>query len=89
MEYEISKIMETDIIPGANTIYSTAKITADYMLRTKSYALGIDYIRAIISNIYGPGEDSPRLVNTSLKKMLGGEHCSFSDGTQMYDYIYI
>ncbi len=89
MEYEIQTFMETDLTPGINTIYSTAKLTADYMMRTIAASKGVEYIRAVISNIYGPGENSPRLVNTSLRKMLNGEHCAFSSGEQMYDFIFI
>lgn len=89
MEYEIEATMATDTTPGINTLYSTAKVAADYMARTIAGSLGIDYIRAVISNIYGPGEMSPRLVNTSLRKLLNGEHCAFSAGEQMYDFIYI
>lgn len=89
MEYEIEAVMATDSIPGINTLYSSAKIAADYMARTVAGALGVDYIRAVISNIYGPGEMSPRLINTSLRKLLAGEHCAFSAGEQLYDFIYI
>jgi nucleoside-diphosphate-sugar epimerase len=59
------------------------------MARTIAGSAGIDYIRAVISNIYGPGELSPRLINTSIRKMLNGEHCAFSAGNQLYDFIYI
>lgn len=89
MEYEIEAIMATDAIPGLNTLYSSAKVSADYMARTIAGSLGVDYIRAVISNIYGPGELSPRLVNTSIRKLLNGEHCAFSAGEQTYDFIYI
>lgn len=89
MEYEIEAIMATENTPGINTLYSSAKVAADYMARTVAGALGIEYIRAVISNIYGPGESSPRLINTSLRKLLAGEHCSFSCGDQLYDFIYI
>lgn len=89
MEYEIEATMATDATPGINTLYCSAKVAADYMARTIAGSLGIEYIRAIISNIYGPGEMSPRLVNTSLRKMLKGEHCAFSAGEQTYDFIYI
>ena len=89
MEYEIEAVMETASTPRINTLYCIAKITADYMARTLAGSLGIDYIRGVISNIYGPGETSPRLINTSLKKLLRGEHCSFSAGEQIYDFIYI
>lgn len=89
MEYEIGALMETNMTPGVNTLYSSAKLSADYILRTLAGELKIDYIRAIISNIYGPGEISARLINTSLRKMMQGEHCSFSEGNQKYDFIYI
>ena len=89
MEYEISVAMATEKTPGINTLYCSAKLSADYMARTLAGHLGIKYIRAIISNVYGPGEISPRLVNTSLRKMLNNEHCAFSAGEQLYDFIYI
>ena len=89
MEYEIDALMATDATPGINTLYCSAKVAADYMARTVAGSLGVDYIRAVISNIYGPGEMSPRLINTSLRKLLHGEHCAFSAGEQIYDFIYI
>jgi len=89
MEYEIAAVMETDMAPGINTLYSSAKVAADYMARTIAADCGVDYVRAVISNIYGPGEVSPRLVNTSIRKLLNGEHCAFSAGEQTYDFIYI
>lgn len=89
MVFEVQATMATDAIPAMNTLYCSAKVAADYMARTISGNYGIDYIRAVISNIYGPGELSPRLINTSIRKMLRGEHCSFSAGEQLYDFIYI
>ncbi len=89
MEYEIEATMATEATPGINTLYCSAKVAADYMARTIAGSLGVDYIRAVISNIYGPGELSSRLVNTSIRKMLNGEHCAFSAGEQIYDFIYV
>ena len=53
MEYEIEATMATDVTPGLNTLYCSAKVAADYMARTLAGSLGVDYIRAVISNIYG------------------------------------
>lgn len=89
MEYEIRKLMETDRKIGINTLYSTSKVTAEYMARAIADNIGIEYVGGIISNIYGPGEYSPRLVNTTIRKLLNGEYCKFSPGEQMYDFIYI
>lgn len=89
MEYEIDAAMEEEKAPGIHTLYCSAKKSANYMARTVAGAMGIEYIRAVISNIFGPGEKSPRLVNASLRKMICGDHCAFSAGEQMYDFIYI
>lgn len=89
MEYEIEAFMKEDDTPGINTLYCSSKLAANYMARTIAASLGISYIRAVISNIYGPGERNPRLINTSLRKLLHGEHCAFSAGSQIYDFIYI
>jgi UDP-glucose 4-epimerase len=89
MEYEIAEYMKEEVVPGIHTLYSSAKLEANYMARAVSGNLGISYIRAVISNVYGPGERSPRLINTSLRKLLKGEHCPFSPGEQLYDFLYI
>lgn len=89
MEYEINELMSKEVAPGINSIYSIAKITADYMSKTVANASEIEFIRVVISNIYGPGEYSPRLINTSIRKIIKKEYCSFSPGEQIYDFIYI
>lgn len=89
MEYEIAAYMQAERVPARNTLYCTAKLSADYMARAVAGDCGIEYIRAVISNVYGPGEYSARLINTSIRKMLRGEHCAFSSGEQLYDFIYI
>ncbi len=89
MAYEVQNAFSQNDVLGINTIYSSAKMAADYMLRAIAANLGIEYNSGIISNIYGPGENSPRLINSTLRKLLKGEHCSFSSGEQLYDFIYI
>jgi nucleoside-diphosphate-sugar epimerase len=89
MEYEVDAMIKSDLSIASNTLYSSAKLAADYMAKAVCESQEISYIRAVISNIYGPGESSPRLINSSIRKMLNGEHCAFSPGKQMYDFIYI
>lgn len=88
MEYEVSALMDGEEAPPVNTLYCSAKAAANHMLRTLAAANKISYIRAVISNIYGPGEKNLRLVNASIRKMLRGERCAFSPGDQMYDFVY-
>ena len=89
MQYEVDQLIKTEKSVPSSSIYCTAKIAADYMCRAMANMRGITYISALISNIYGPGETSPRLINSSIRKLLNGEHTSFSLGMQMYDFMYI
>ena len=89
MEYEVHDTIESNANVGLGIIYSTAKLSCDYMMYILCHNIGIEYIRCIISNIYGPLEESPRLINTSIRKILNNEKVAFSPGEQMYDFIYI
>ncbi|SDA66355.1 Nucleoside-diphosphate-sugar epimerase [Lachnospiraceae bacterium G11] len=90
MIYEVEALVKTGKTLPINTIYATAKLTAGYMLKAIAARYGVEYNGGVISNIYGPGEDSPRLINSSLRKLLIlGAHCSFTDGEQLYDFIYL
>jgi len=90
MEYEIIKLMTSgNYVPNMSTIYSTAKLSADYMGRALANNLGIKYINIIISNIYGVGEKSARFLNTTIRKMLKNEYILLTHGNQLYDFIYI
>lgn len=89
MEYEVHAAIRANQKLGVNSLYSIAKASADYMARVLAEEMNVEYFQCVISNVYGPGERSPRLINLSLRNMLNGEHCSFSAGEQMYDFIYI
>lgn len=90
MEYEAMQYVPMDSsAPGIGTIYAAAKQSADFMSKILAVKLGITYKAVIISNIYGPGEKSARFVNTILKKMIKNEPIQLTDGTQLYDFIYI
>ncbi|MEY8233922.1 NAD(P)-dependent oxidoreductase [Oscillospiraceae bacterium 50-16] len=89
MEYECIEMMKTEHVPGMGMMYNSGKVAADFMAKTLAASLGIVYISAIISNIYGPGEHSPRLINTTIRKLLQTEHTAFTPADQQYDFIYI
>lgn len=90
MEFESTSYIPTQgSKPVRNYVYRTAKMTAHYMGKAVAVSKNIEFKMGIISNAYGAGELSPRLVNTSLRKLLNGEKTSFTAGTQYYDFIYI
>lgn len=89
-EMETYEYLQSDNIePSGGYIYGTGKLAAHLMGETIAYMNGVEFIPVIITNIYGIGEKSARLIYTSIKKLLAGEHCSFTEGFQTYDFIYI
>jgi nucleoside-diphosphate-sugar epimerase len=63
------------------------------MLKSRAQELGVEFIDAVITNIYGPGDKKTRFITANLLKIKYGEAKTaplrFSSGTQMYDFIYI
>ena len=89
MEYESLQILNknTDTsVSNKNSLYGFAKYVTHGLSK---YVDGIDICWAMITNTYGPGEFSPRLINTTIRKILADEPLSFSTCTQIYDFIFI
>ena len=90
MEYEAIEFLNKDgNVPGLNYLYSASKLTADYYAKILANSLGIVYCNALISNIYGPGEVSQRFVVTMCRRLMNHEDIALTEGTQLYDFIYI
>jgi nucleoside-diphosphate-sugar epimerase len=91
-------IMETETVkavfkagnkPGLGYIYGSGKLVAHTMCKSVAADIGIDLVWAMITNAYGVGERSPRMVNTTIQKCIRGEAPQFTAGTQNYDFVYI
>lgn len=82
-------LQSDDIEPAGGYIYGTGKLAAHLMGETVAKLNGIEFIPVIITNIYGVGEKSARMIYTSINKLVHKEHCSFTAGSQTYDFIYI
>lgn len=82
-------LQSDDIEPSGGYIYGTGKLAAHLMGETVAKTNNIDFIPVIITNIYGVGEKSARMIYTSIVKLINGEYCSFTEGFQTYDFIYI
>ena len=82
-------LQSDDIEPAGGYIYGTGKLAAHLMGETVAKLNGIEFIPVIITNIYGVGEKSARMIYTSINKLVHNEHCSFTAGYQTYDFIYI
>lgn len=75
--------------PGLGYIYGSGKLVAHTMAMSVAADIGIDLVWVEITNAYGVGELSPRMVNTTIRKVIKGEEPQFTAGTQNYDFVYI
>lgn len=75
--------------PGLGYIYGGGKVAAHILCSSVAAAEGIDLLWGEITNAYGVGEVSPRLVNSTIRKCIAGVSPEFTAGTQNYDFVYI
>ena len=75
--------------PGLGYIYGSGKLVAHTLCMSVAADIGIELVWPEITNAYGVGEKSPRMVNTTIQKCIRGENPQFTAGTQNYDFVYI
>ena len=90
MEYEVEAAVHTqESRPGMGYVYGMAKHVAHCLCKSVAVEIGIELVWPMITNAYGPGEYSPRFVNTTLRKIIKHEPLQFTAATQNYDFVYI
>ena len=89
MEKESYANTAEDIRSGLGYVYGGGKLAAHAICKCVASNEEIDFICASITNTYGPGEVSSRLVNAAIQKCIRGEAPQFTAGTQNYDFVYI
>lgn len=75
--------------PGAGFIYGAGKLAAHAMCKAVAAQIGVDFISAVITNAYGVGDNSSRMLNSAIKKCINGESPKFTAANQNYDFVYI
>ena len=90
MEYEHIKSIENGFYQvSLRNTYHVAKIAARNLIQLRAANMKMEFIPVVISNVYGVGETSARLINTAIRNLLAHKHMSFTSGEQLYDFIYI
>lgn len=80
---------ENKIVTNLRYMYKTAKVAAHWMGKTLAGSLNIRFFWPIISNAYGVGEKSGRLINTIIRSVFSGRSPDLTAGNQYYDFIYV
>ena len=70
-------------------MYKGAKHAAHYMAKADVCRQGIDFLWPVVTNAYGVGEISGRLINSAIRTLLRSESPAFTKGDQYYDFVYI
>lgn len=85
----LEEIRKQDAPVRMGVMYSCAKLAAHYMAKAVVCGQGIEFYWPVITNTFGVGEHTPRLVNATVRKLLAGESPQFTAGNQLYDFIYV
>lgn len=75
--------------PGMGYVYGAGKVAAHIMCMSMATKLRIDLIWGELTNAYGIGEISPRLINSTIRKCIKNEEPRFTLAKQNYDFVYI
>ena len=90
MEFEVHDVMYSQgTKPALPYIYGVGKVLAHELCKPIANQLGIELVWSYITNAYGVGENSPRFINTTLRKIIAHEPLEFTSGVQNYDFVYI
>ncbi len=85
----IYDMSEDKKITNLGYMYKAAKISAHWMGKALAGSKNIRFFWPIISNAYGEGENSGRLINTIIRQIRDGVSPSLSEGYQNYDFVHI
>lgn len=85
----ITQMGEDSVITNLGYMYKAAKTCAHFMAKAKAGNRGLRFFWPIITNTYGEGEHSARLINTVIRDILAGHSPALSEGKQLYDFVHI
>ncbi len=69
--------------------YKIAKLASHYYSKLYASKIGIDFLWPLLTNTFGVGEVSARLINSIIKQLISGIEPALTQGNQLYDFIYI
>lgn len=87
-EYLAENAIENGV-RSENLLYGMAKSMAHRMLAIQSQIINLPFNWCSFTNIFGPGDYTPNLVNYTIKTLLKNEVPSYSGATQLFDFVYV
>lgn len=79
----------TDYSARATTIYASAKMALEMMIKALATKYPAEYVGTMIPMPYGKGNRSMQLFNVVIKKLLEGSSPKLIEGNNLYDMVYV
>jgi len=90
MEYlYYGKPINSDAVPSTSNFYGAAKIAVHYACAELARQLGVGFIYAVATSVYGVGREDSNVIFYCMDKLLKGEKPSVTQLKQKWDYIHI
>jgi len=77
------------LLPSPGYTYGAMKYLAHLQTKIAAIQVGIEYLWPVLTNAYGEYENSPRLINTTLRKIINHEPLNFTSGSHLCDFVYV
>jgi len=84
----VDGVLHPDMPCKPDNGYGIAKLAAGSLSQILCKQLGIRYEWCRILSLYGPGDAERTLVMSTILKLLRNEPLNFTNGDQVWDYIY-
>lgn len=75
--------------PGPSDVYGAVKLTCRVLGKLAAGEAGIDAVWALPVGVFGPGDNSPGVINYALQACVNNSPAKFSAGTQNFDVLYL
>lgn len=85
---DMGYVSESSSIKPAS-LYGASKHALFLIAQQFAISRGWDFTTARIFNVYGPWEDTRRLVPQVIHDLLHGKHCKITKGDQIRDYLHV
>ncbi len=70
------------------TAYGISKYAAGRLCALEAERLGLRCVWVRVFSVYGENDHPGTMVSSSISKLIAGEHCAFTPGTHLWDYLY-
>lgn len=85
LEYHTSN----NSLPSLGSTYGVCKILTHMMSKIHCLNVKMEYTWCTLANVYGPNDSTLNFINYTINLIDSNERARFTEGQQMYDFIFI